>query len=254
MADKQNHKSIYVKIVLKAGDYSVMMAEKRLLIKSGMFTDDQLVVETTEHNPNGRNKGKLIELRTLDTTECMRSSSEVGLVIKKDHDTELNSDRDWLVSQGWYKRDQLHIDIKVFYINGIMYPAGGTYPEGTRFVGTLVANRKNIKSAYSNIPLKLMAKFAWENGIEIDAQLEKNANIILKKEPDLLTLEADITSYVAAKGNSSKPEDWLPEKPVNINADMKKIRNEHLHMSAKIDTGYTPRITKGKRLRYYYEG
>ena len=88
----------------------------------------------------------------------------------------------------------------------------------------------------------------------MDAQLEKNANIILDKEPDLLTLEADIASYIAAKGNNSKPEDWLAEKPAGIKADMKTIRHDHLHMSAKLGMGYTPRFKQGKRIRYYYEG
>ena len=162
LADKQNHKSIYVKNVLKAGDYSVMAAEKILLIKSGRFRADQLVVEVTEHNPNGRNKGKLIELRTLDTTEYMRSSSEVNMNLHENYYTELSEDMKWLYAQGWYHPGELNIDIKV----GDM-------------TGNLVSNRKNIKSAYSNIPLKLMAKFARENQIEINPKLRHWLNKLI---------------------------------------------------------------------------
>lgn len=213
-----------------------MNAQRDKLIQSGGFTPEQLIVEVTAKS--GRvpkpSKGKLIELRTLDTKEYMRSSSEVNLVLSKGNHIKLNKDRDWLVAQGWYKRSELFIDIKTFHIDG--------------YSGQLVANRKNIKSAYSNIPLKLMAKFSRENEIEIDAKLEKSANIILQDEDDLKKLESDITSYVDSKGNSSKPEDWIN------NTSLKQIRHDHLHMSAKVGMGYNPRFKKGSRKRYYYDG
>lgn len=237
LVNKQGEQSSTVKIVLEDGSYQEMKTRRDQLIQWGTFTPDQLIVDITAYTSRGHkpSKGKLIELRTLDNKEYMRASSEVDLVINKGHSIELNKDRDWLVAQGWYERSELGIHITQFHIDG-------------SFSGKLVANRKNIKSAYSNIPLKLMAKFARENEIEINPKLEDNANIILNKEPDLLKLESDITAYINARGNSSKPEDWIE------NASLIKIRHDHLHMSAKIKTGYKPRIKKGNRRRYYFDG
>jgi len=236
LLNKQEDKPTTVKVVLEAGSYQNMNAQRDNLIKSGSFTPEQLVVEVTA--TSGRvprpSKGKLIELRTLDDKEYMRSSSEVNLVLSDGDSVKLNKDRDWLVAQGWYERSELFIDIVAFHVDG--------------YFGCLVANRKNIKSAYSNIPLKIMAKFARENEIEINPKLEDNANIILNKEPELLKLESNIESYVNSRGNSSKPEDWIE------NASLKEIRHDHLHMSAKVGMGYNPRFNKGNRRRYYYDG
>lgn len=236
LLEKQGNEPTTVRIVLKAGYYQEMKALRDQLIRWGSFTADQLIVDITALTDRAvPSEGKLIELRTLDNKEYMRSSSEVNLVLSKGDNIKLNKDRDWLVTtQGWYERSELFIDIKTFSIDG--------------YSGHLVANRKNIKSAYSNIPLKIMAKFARENNIQINPKLEDNANIILNNEPDLLKLESDIESYVNSKGNSSKPEDWIE------NESLKKIRHDHLHMSAKMGVGYYPRFKKGNRRRYYYDG
>ena len=238
LLEKQKEEPATVKIVLEAGTYNKMNMRRGELIKSGSFTAEQLIVEVTSKSGRARrpSKGKLIELRTLDTREYMRSSSEIDLVVNDGYSDQLNTDRDWLVAQGWYKPDELSINI-----TGV-----GAY--GYAFLGDLVANRKNIKSAYSNIPLKIMAKFARENEIEINPKLEDNANIILNNEPDLLKLEKEIEDYVASKGNGSKPEDWIENKR------LKEIRHNHLHMSAKMNMGYFPRFKKGVRRRYYYDG
>jgi len=235
---QQGNESRTVKIVLEAGSYQKMNSLRDKLIKSGSFTTEQLEVEVTAKS--GRiprpSKGKLIEVRTLDSKEYMRSSSEVNLVVSDGYSDNLNKDRDWLISQGWYRPDELSI-----YITNIVM-------HGYGFQGELVANRKNIKSAYSNIPLKIMARFARENEIEINPKLEDNANTILDKEPDLKKLESDIEDYVNSKSNSSKPEDWIKD------VSLKEIRHDHLHMSAKVGMGYHPRFKKGNRRRYYYDG
>ncbi len=236
LLDKQGNDSSVVRIVLDAGSYQDMSRRREQLIQSGSFTSAQLTVDVTARS--GRvprpSKGKLIELRTLDAREYMRSSSEINLVLNRGSHITLNRDRDWFIEQGWYEPNELSVHIQHFTMHG--------------FEGALVANRKNIKSAYSNIPLKLMAKFARENEIEINPKLEDTANIILNNEPELLELESDIESYISSKGNGSKPEDWLD------NSSLKKIRHDHMHMSAKMGMGYYPRFRWGDRRRYYYDG
>ncbi|MDF3011959.1 MAG: hypothetical protein K0Q78_163 [Cellvibrio sp.] len=226
-----------IKTVITAGSYNKMKAEKASLIKQGVFTEEQLVIEVTSRGGRGGVplEGKLVEVRKLKGKEYMRSSSEVERIINDGYTTRLVEDRDWLISQGWYKKDEIRIEIT-------------GYDEAFQAYGNLIVNRRNIKSAYSNIPLKVMAKFARENKIEINPKLEDKANIILNKEPDLLRLESRINSYIGSVGNNSKPEDWLNDKGI------KHIRHDHLHMSCKMAIGYNPRFKKGKRLRYYYEG
>jgi len=238
---QQGSESRTVKIVLDAGYYGKMNSQRDKLIESGSFTDKQLEVEVTAKS--GRvprpSKGKLVELRTLDNKEYMRSSSEVNLVVSDGYSDIINQDRKWLIDQGWYKPEELSIRITNIEVYGY------------GFQGELVANRKNINSAYSNIPLKIMASFARKNKVEIDAKLEKDANLILQNETDLKNLESDIEKYVKdTQGNRSKPEDWIE----NENESLKKIRHDHLHMSAKVAMGYNPRFKKGIRRRYYYDG
>lgn len=225
-----------IKTVITTGSYNKMKAEKALLIKQGVFTDEQLIIDVTAKGRGGIPiQGKLVEVRKLKGKEYMRPSSEVNRVINEGYTTRLVEDKNWLMSQGWYREDEIRIEIT-------------GYDKAFQSFGKLIVNRKNIKSSYSNIPLKIMAKFARENGIKIDSKLEKKANIILSKEPDLLRLESRINSYIGSVGNNSKPEDWLNDKGI------KNIRHDHLHMSCKMAIGYNPRFKKGKRLRYYYEG
>lgn len=228
-----------IRVVITAGDYSEIKAKREELINQKVFTSDQLVIEVTARNGRGGTgapiKGKLIELRKLSGKQYMRTSSEIDRIINRGYVVNLVADRDWLIHQGWYKEDEIRIEIV-------------TYDSSFQALGNLIVNRKNIKSAYSNIPLKIMAKFAQENGITIEPKLEKKANIILKKEYDLRRLETKINSYIGSIGNNSKPDDWLNDKSI------KNIRHDHLHMSCKVAVGYHPRFKKGKRLRYYYEG
>lgn len=125
----------------------------------------------------------------------------------------------------------------------------------------LITNRRDIKGAYSNIPLKIMAKYARKFTIQIVEKLEQRADITLATDSALQVLESDIEKYMASKGNAgSKPEDWTNiTSAKTIHYNIQKIRNEHLHMSCRFDTpikdfGYTPRIIKNRRRRFYYEG
>jgi Uncharacterized alpha/beta hydrolase domain (DUF2235) len=178
--------------------------------------------------------------------EPMRTSSEVNRIINSGAGFILDIDRDRLIEAGWYKPNEIK--------------------KHSFAVGYLEVNRKNIKSAYCNIPLKLMAKLATENGIKFRPNLNQRANQILSKEPDLKSLEASINSYVAKMGASgSKPEDWIEDARIHHNSlkfPMTSIRHDHFHMSSKttaltvFNPGFTPRFTAilGKRRRYYYDG
>lgn len=234
-----------IRVTIAAGSYRKMEEQRDELIAQNVLTANQLdiiVTKTISVGRNGRlsksvpNEGKLVELRTIHGPELMRVSSEVNRIINKGYVTDLAADKDRLVKQGWYKLGN-EIDINVV-----------SYDEFGQAFGHLIVNRLNIKSAYSNIPLKIMAKFARENSVKFNSKLEDKANTILNKHSDLLKLESKIKKYVGSVGNASKPEDWINDLSI------KDIRHDHLHMSSKSGVGYSPRMRKNKRLRYYYDG
>ncbi len=243
-----------IKVLIAAGSYTEMTTLQDTLITDGTFTDAQLEFEPTASRPNPRlglanviTKGKLFELRTLTKeNQLMRTSSEIDKIINSADAVSLYYDQERLLEQGWYRPDE--IKVKAFG------------------AGYTVVNRKNIKSAYCNIPLKLMAKFAAESGILFDTKLVERANLILSREPDLLSLEKSIDSYIAKMGDGkSQANDWLEDPHLHHKCEkypIKHIRHDHLHMAAETTAltqtnfGYTPRFTliTGKRERYYYDG
>lgn len=243
-----------IKVLIAAGSYTEMTTLQHTLIADGAFTAAQLEFEPTASRPNPRlglanvtTKGKLFELRTLTKeNQLMRTSSEIDKIINSADAVSLYYDQERLLEQGWYRPKE--IEIKAFG------------------AGYTVVNRKDIKSAYCNIPLKLMAKFAAESGILFDTKLVERANLILSREPDLLSLEKSIDSYIAKMGDGkSQAKDWLEDGHLHHKCEkypLKHIRHDHLHMAAETrvltqtNFGYTPRFTliTGKRERYYYDG
>lgn len=122
-------------------------------------------------------------------------------------------------------------------------------------MGALIVNRENIQSAYSNIPLRIMADYAVDQaGLNMNPKLNQRAHIILS-DAALLGVYDELKKYIANVGNDSKPEDWLDESSKwHAGIDMKALRHNHLHMSAKMAFGYFPRFSGNDRRRYYYEG
>lgn len=245
-----------IKILHGSGSYDSMVEKKHQLIAAGVCSASNLEVEVTKwgmrRKPGGLQsvvtplKGKLFETRKLDTKGmAARTTHEIEMVVNCGAAFVLNNDREWLIRQGWYKPDEI-----------VTHSFG---------VGYLQVNRHNIKSAYCNIPLKVMAKFAAENGIKFDAKLDQRANQILGKEPDLQSLESSINSYVNKVGNSnSKPDDWIENADIhhsNRQYPITRIRHDHLHMSAQttkltnIKFGFSPRFSgfSLRRKRYYYD-
>lgn len=193
------------------------------------------------------------------------------MVINKGDPDKVEKDRQDLINQGWY----LENEIKAIDVSRRVR-RHKRYVEKKRAI--LTVNRQGISSAYSNIPLKVMAKFSRGEGVKlvIDSKLEDRADIILSTDEDLGELEKIIEQYISSNKNNSKPEDWKPEdwlpidwklkdkvgKKAKIEIDLlKKIRHNHFHFSAsKLSTGYKPNFewdenkNKYVRKRYYYNG
>lgn len=246
-----------VKILRAAGSYSSMVEKKQALIDAGICTPDNLAIEITKRGMRRKPgslqsvetplEGKLIETRKLDEKgQGVRTTDEIDMVINCGTTFVLNNDREWLIKQGWYKPNEI-----------VTHSFG---------MGYLQVNRRNIKSAYCNIPLKIMAKLATENGIKFEQKLNQRANQILNKQPDLQSLEASINNYIAKMGNDkSKPDDWIENAGIHHNSPkypITGIRHDHLHMSARTTKvtntkfGFSPRFSglSLKRKRFYYDG
>jgi len=183
---------------------------------------------------------KELEAQTDESKKIyMKPTDEIDMDINEGDLNTLEKDRLYLKTQGWYTDNEMTITpLIVDEYDNTTYAA-------------LTVTRKGIRSAYSNIPLKIMAEFARDPEININfnEKLEDKANTILRAESDLQVLEGRILSYVATKKGSkdSKPADWLND------ASLFDIRHKHLHFSAKVGVGYSPRFSKGKRTRYEYD-
>ncbi len=250
------------------GLYGDLLKEKEDLILLG-HPEKDIEIEITEWRSGrgGRwpSQGKLYLYRQIDGYEYARSSDEVERVINRGRISDLQEDMQNLKQDGWYKDSQIRIDkdylaSTVRAAEYLVNPIGAAM-SGSPISGRLVSNRRGIQSAYSNIPLKIMARYARKFSLKIAEKLEQRANFTLNTAPSLKKLEADIEKYLVAKGNTgSKPEDWLVIASAKaIHSDIQEIRNEHLHMSSRFNTpvkefGFTPRIIKNRRRRFYYEG
>ena len=232
--DQQSDANIYT--VLDTGSYREMKEKQEKLVAAGAYPADRLSIQTTHTGRGGTPlAGKLLYQRQIQGVEYMRTSSEVDRVIHRGSYQDVLTDKQNLLAAGWYREDEMQVKPTGWARNGMPIAA------------ELIVNRKNIKSAYSNIPLKLMAEYARENGIKLKPRLEEEANKILEPETELQQLEQYIRAYIARVGNNSKPEDWLNHQ------DIGWLRHDHLHMSCKVAIGYHPRIKNAKRVRYYYE-
>ncbi|AKI98701.1 Hypothetical protein AA314_00328 [Archangium gephyra] len=116
-------------------------------------------------------------------------------------------ERDWLISAGWYRREELS-------------PAGGRQ---------IKANRSGIKNTYSHIPLRIMARFARENGVPISGQLEARYEV----PEELSQAAAAIQAYVDSVGNASTPGDWFKSNPALDPQWHRDMRHGYLHFSSR---------------------
>ncbi len=261
----ENATSTYKTIIAK-GTIDAMNTKKTSLVDSGAYTLSQLEVDENSQGVMGFfTKAKLLATKTLTGKQYMRATSEVDLLINIGLLSSLEIDKANLIAQGWYTEEEIEIATKKIVtavagavVGGLV--GGVTGAKIGAAIGAsesaLIVNRENIKSAYSNIPLKIMADYATkETELKINAKLKDRANLILSKEIFLGYVEKDIEDYIASIGNNSKPEDWLDDtEKWSPGFDIKKLRHDHLHMSSKMAVGYFPRFNAHKRKRYYYEG
>jgi hypothetical protein len=267
MIDKTSEGSTTTyKTVIAKGTIGEMNAKRVSLINSGAYAPNQLEVDENSHGVMGFfTKAKLIASKTIAGQQYMRTSSEVDRLMNIGSLSSLEIDKGNLIAQGWYTEEEIDIATKKAITTAAGALVGGAVGgvQGAAIgaalgseVGALIVNRDNIKSAYSNIPLKIMADYATKEAeLKINAKLKDRADLILSKEIFLGYVESTIESYIGEVGNSSKPEDWLDvDSKWSSSFDMKKLRHDHLHMSSKMAVGYFPRFDNHQRRRYYYEG
>jgi len=183
------------------------------------------------------------------------ATAYVGLVLYEHSDrARLDQDRIDLIAQGWYLEHQIKVTATDWDDNG----------NPTKYA--LCVKRPGIRSAYCNIPLKIMAKYARGKDVKlnVDGKLDDRADLILGKEPDLVRFEKEIEKYMDGNKNS-KAKDWTCDeeqirdpKLKDIRKDLKAIRNRHFHFSSKPGMGYSPNFYfdhaagKYRRTRYEY--
>lgn len=145
---------------------------------------------------------------------------------------KVKADRAMLIAEGWYREDEILYEEELNELGQPVYAR-------TR------ANRNGIRNAYCQIPLKIMAKAACEQGVPIKTDLESRANAAIEEFPDLKMLDNNIEKYKCTSVAAFPINDPL----------LKQIRHDHLHMSSKDSLGLRPRFNdKGKRWRQAYDG
>ena len=132
---------------------------------------------------------------------------------------KVKADRATLIAEGWYREDEILYDEELNEFGQPVY-------------ARTKANRKVIRNAYCQIPLKIMAKAAREQGISIKADLESRADSTISEFPDLKTLDNNIAKYKVTSVAAFPINDPL----------LKRIRHDHLHMSSKDSLGLHSRF------------
>ena len=185
----------------------------------------------------------------------MKRASENKLIRISSRRKKIERDMDILIKQGWYLNDNKEIKI---IDEKIRKKRAGGKVSYNGYIHKLKVHREGICTAYCNIPLKIMAKYARDKDVKLklNSKLNDRAGIILKPHKDLAKLEKKIKQYIKdKKGNGiSQAKDWNDEKEVlNKYIFDNNFRHNHFNFSSKVAFGYFPRIKKGKRLRYVYE-
>lgn len=153
---------------------------------------------------------------------------------------EVKQDARQLITEGWYRLDT---DIKEIEYEETFNDFGQPVHAYTK------ANRIGISNAYCRIPLKVMAKEAKKQHVPINyMELEIASNEIINKHTDLAELDRTIDQYMV-----TDIKQYRRCAPLLL-----RIRNKHLHMSAKEKMGMGARFEgKGearRRERGVHEG
>jgi hypothetical protein len=104
----------------------------------------------------------------------------------------------WLLESGWYLKNEI---------------------QEVNCWNELKINRKGISNRYSRIPLKMMALYASENGVQFRTGLDDDNRV-----PE----ELQLLELAIAESSPTTPYHWL-----NLNSQMMKgLRHDYLHFSA----------------------
>lgn len=161
-------------------------------------------------------------------------------VLHSGHPEEVKFDARQLIAEGWY---QLNDSIQEILYEESVDEYGRVTHAKTK------ANREAISNAYCRIPLKVMAEESKRQQVPINyAQLTTESEDIINQYQDLQILDQNIRQYLV-----KSMEQYNRYDPLFV-----KIRNKHLHMSAKKKLGMGPRF-EGKspyrrRVRLIHEG
>jgi len=159
-----------------------------------------------------------------------RDEAEEEMVIYKTHHAEeAAAERERLIAAGWYRADEITLQKRLTSVH-------------------LQVKRSGIRHHYSRIPLHIMARFARENGVDVDGELESDEDI-----PEALsTIQARIEAYIARIGSASAEMDWQQNDVM-----LRQLRHDYLHFSAKYEIGLKPRFSADNdklRKRMHYDG
>jgi len=145
---------------------------------------------------------------------------------------KVKADMAALIAQGWYNEDEILYEEELNEFGHPIYARSK-------------ANRKSIRNAYCQIPLKIMAESARAQGLNIKSKLETDANASISKFAELSILDSNICKYKVTSVSAFPVYDPL----------LMRIRHDHLHMSSKDSLGLHPRFNdKGNRWRQVYDG
>lgn len=260
--EKRNNEIREIKCV---GSYSDCQKKQEELLTAGYSEIDLIILPITE-NWIFSDTYRLYAYRKIQGLEYARTSGEVDRVINRGRISDLKEDMKHLVEDGWYnnkeyeqikiKTDRVATAARINPLSLVLSPV-----LGSPVSGTLVVNRRRIYSSYCNLPLKFMVEHARKYAILIKPELDNRISKILGEVKEFADLEAALRTYMGAMGLAgSDPSDWLDIKnALGIYPGIRELRNEHCHMSSRfdcpvIDMGFTPRIVKNRRRRFYYEG
>lgn len=167
-------------------------------------------------------------------------NSKETFILYSGNPHEVKQDARQLITEGWYLLNNETQEIE--------------YEETFNDFGKAIhartkANRKDISNAYCRIPLKVMAEHAKKQQVPINhGKLEQDSNKIINKYAELAELDSNIYQYI-----TNQISQYNRCAPLLL-----RIRNRHLHMSAKEKLGMGPRFEgKGetrRRERQIHEG
>ncbi len=177
-------------------------------------------------------------------------SDKVKIIHRAYSLTTLEADRDKLISQGWYRPDEIYIDEASFverYMSGIwQHLVGSKRPQHH-----LCVHRKYIGNHYDRIPLNIMADFAKEQGVMLKSEFQRDLSVSLQLSVEFGALK----SY--ARSSGSQVSDWFEKTSPSW---LTSLRHNYFHFSAdyklshKIITPNKPNFENGQRVRGVEEG